>query len=119
MRNRLSAAIAWSGTDVTLSMFVLFKQSVRTAFPPLDVPVSPEQTRRYELEDGSNVLRGGRVCEYDLVWKQLPADLEGIVTSYLVAAIRQGADAAWFAFEGSFNYEYLLHPEVASQTYAV
>jgi hypothetical protein len=34
-------------------------------------------------------------------------------------AIGQGAIVAWFAFEGSFDFECLLTPEIAAQVYAV
>jgi hypothetical protein len=30
-----------------------------------------------------------------------------------------GAELAWFGFEGSFNYEHLLTPDIARQIYAV
>ena len=117
--DRFAAAVAWSGTDVTLSMFVV---SPEAALPALDLPEvrsAPERIRTYELEDEEGVLHGRHVHEYDLVWDALPGDVEEIVTASLRSALAQGAVVAWFAFEGSFDFRFLLHPDVASQVYAV
>lgn len=115
---RLRAALAWSGTDVTLSMFAVTPHS---APPPLNLSGGREPTRVrwYELDDDAGVLRGRHLYEYDLVWMDFPPGLDTLVTDCLVSALSQGADIAWFGFEGSFDFEYLLHPDIASQVYAV
>ncbi len=115
---RLRAALAWSGTDVTLSMFVATPQS---AIPPLDLSSgrAPTQVRSYKLDDDAGILRGRHLYEYDLVWTDFPPDLETLISDCLVSALSRGADIAWFGFEGSFDFEYLLHPDIASQVYAV
>lgn len=115
---RLRAALTWSGTDVTLSMFVVTPHS---ATAPLDFSGAhaPARLRSYELDDEAGILRGRHLYEYDLVWTDFPPDLDKLVTDCLVSALSQGADIAWFGFEGSFDFEYLLHPEIASQVYAV
>lgn len=102
-------------------MLSLFVVSPSAAVPPLDVGDRPDlhALRTYELEDVIGVIGGQHLYEYDLVWKDFPPDLERIVTESLVAALQQGATVAWFAFEGSFSFEYLLHPNIANDIYAV
>lgn len=116
--DRLRSALAWSGRDVTLSMFVV---SPHDGAPPLDVGdwPPPDRIRMYELEDEAGRLRGRKVYEYDLVWTDFPADLERVVTDCLTAALRHEAIVAWFAFEGSFDFEHLLDPDISGQIYAV
>jgi len=116
--DRLRAALTWSGTDVTLSMFVV---SPHPTVPPLEPgsDYQPDQLRTYELEDERGLLAGRHVYEYDLGWKDWPADLDQVVTDSLVSALREGAVVAWFGFEGSFDFEHVLHPDIASQVYAV
>lgn len=116
---RLLAAVSWSGIDVTLSMFVISSRSEMPQFEPPELEIGPDDLRRYELHDEAGALGGRHVYEYDLVWKELPDDLVTVLTAGLLAALREGAGVAWFGFEGSFDFEYLLHPDVASQIYAV
>lgn len=99
-------------------MFVL---SPHSTVPRLDASdlEGLHRLRTYALEDEVGVLRAGQVYEYDLVWKDLPPDLDLIVTACLVSALEQGAVVAWFGFEGSFDFEHLLHSDVAGQIYAV
>jgi hypothetical protein len=111
------SAVSWSGSDVTMSMFVV---SSRSAAPPLDSgELGADQIRTYELEDDDRRLSGRHVYEYDLTWKHFPPHPERVIFDSLVSALRHGAVVAWFGFEGSFDYDYLLHPEIARQLYAV
>lgn len=99
-------------------MFVI---SPHAAIPPFDSPdlQGPDHLRTYELEDEAGILRGRHAYEYDLIWKKFPPGVDQLVTHSLLSALREGAIIAWFGFEASFDFEHLLHPEIASQVYAV
>jgi len=99
-------------------MFVI---SPHDTIPPFDHgdDFKPEQLRTYTLDGEAGTLGTWHVYEYDLVWKELPRDLDRAVTQSLLSALKHGAIIAWFAFEGSFDFDHLLHPDVASQVYAV
>jgi hypothetical protein len=116
--NRLGAALCWSGSTATVSMFVVTTQS---APPALDPAVFGESARVdiFELVDERGSLKGKRVYEYDVVWVELPLDLEARLRSGLDWALQLGASIAWYGFEGSFDFDYLLHPSVADQVYGV
>lgn len=116
--DRFLSALSWSGTDIMASMFVISSKSEIPPFEP-DLRTIPNQVKIYELDDELRLLGGRHVYEYDIVWVQVPDDLEEIVTACLVDALRQGAIVAWFAFEGSFDFEYILHPDMAKHVYAV
>jgi hypothetical protein len=115
----MRSAVSWSGTDVVLAMFVV---SPRLAAPAPHHPLThpPDRVRVYELEDVRGVLGEHRhLYEYDFVWREFPPGVDDLVSDYLVSALEDGAVIALFGFEGSFDFEYLLHPDVASQIYAV
>jgi hypothetical protein len=99
----------------------MFVVTPHSATPPLDLSLDcpPVRVRSYELDDDAGILRGRHLYEYDLVWTDFPPDLGTVVTDCLVFALSQGADIGWFGFEGSFDFEYLLHPDTANQVYAV
>lgn len=118
VRDRFLSAIAWSGTEIMMSMFVISSNAEIPPFGP-DLRTIPNHVRTYELDDELRLLGGRHVYEYDIVWEQVPGDFEEIVTACLVDARRQGAIVAWFAFEGSFDLEYILHPDIAKHIYAV
>ncbi len=69
--------------------------------------------------DDAEVRPNHHVYEYDLTWSEVPDDLEEVVTTCLAMAEADGAPVAWFGFEGSFHFDYLFHPEIADQVYAV
>lgn len=114
----LKAAISWSGSDVTLSLFVLWRTGeVGEVLPCLTV--SPRVVRRYELEDAGGVLSGKAASEIDVVFDVLPAELDSVVWAWLDASVRSGAVVAWFGVEGSFDFEHILTVDVADQIYGV
>lgn len=114
---RLKNALAWNGTNVTMSMFII---SPDREPPPLALgSLIPRTVKTYELSDEDNVVGSHNLFEYDLIWDELPEPIEGIVTTAIKDAIRKGAILAWFGFEGSFDFHYILHPEIARQVYAV
>lgn len=118
MTDRCRAAIAWSGTEVTVSAFVVFPGA---SIPPLElrhVP-RPVRVRTYELEDEARVLGGRDVVEYDLVWDAEPPELARVVRAVLVSAVEAGAVLAWCAFEGSCSFDHVLRPDIANQVYGV
>lgn len=117
--SRLAEALAWSGRDTTLSLFVI-KPAGRTmdGFTRL-VPTLPDAIRRYDLEDLDDRLPGWSCTEIDLIFEELPADLETIVRAWIGAALSSGATLVWFAFEGSFDLDHILTSDIADQVFAV
>ena len=112
-------ALLWSGSGATLSLFLITKSEV---VPRLELSWKehrPTRIRTYSLEDAAGVLGGRRAIEYDAMFDQLPPDLDRYLSSCLYEAMSYGAEAAWFGFEGSFDFEYLLAPEIATQIYAL
>jgi hypothetical protein len=111
-------SLAWAGSDVTLSMFTV---SDAKNEPELDLSVepSPIAVRRYALEDEDRVLSGQSVVEYDLVFRDVPSDLNGVIRQCFRVACSAGVRVAWFGFEGSFDFQFLLTKEIANQIYAV
>lgn len=116
--SKLLAALSWSGRDTMLSLFVAFPGDPTHVLPP-DRRSQPDAVRTYELEDLDGRLPGLSVVEYDLTFDAPPPDLEAVVRGWLQMAIAAGASLAWFAFEGSFDFEHLLTPDIADQIYAV
>ena len=115
----IASALAWSGSGATLSMFVVWKESSFLDPAALSLEPVPTKTRTYALDDEDNVLMGRRVVEYDFAFGEVPPHLEALLTRCLDAARAKGAEVAWFGFEGSFDFGYLLSPEIANQIYAV
>lgn len=118
MDRRLRAALAWSGSDATMSMFVITSAAEIPELNPEGVPAA-DLVRTYELEDEGGVLRGRHVHECDLVWRQLPERIADIVEAWLVSALAHGVVIAWFGLEGSFDFRHILSSDIASQVYAV
>lgn len=114
----IADAIAWSGSEAVLSMFVVSDSGALSDLA-LHLAPAPVAVRRYLLEDERSVLGGRTVWEYDFVFPGVPEDLDRILTCCLEGARAAGALVAWFGFEGSFDYALLLSSEVASQVYAV
>ncbi len=115
----IADALAWSGSGATLSMFVVSKSSSLLDLAALSLEPAPAPARTYTLDDEENVLSGRRVVEYDLAFSEVPSNLDALLTRCLHAARASGADAAWFGFEGSFDFGHLLTAEIANQIYAV
>lgn len=112
-------ALLWSGSGATLSLFLIAKSEL---VPQLELSwkeYRPTRVRTYSLEDAAGVLGGRRVIEYDAVFDKLPPDLDRYLTCCLHEAMSHSAEAAWFGFEGSFDFECLLAPEIAPQIYAL
>lgn len=55
----------------------------------------------------------------DLIYNEPPSHLAEVVTAWLPQALAAGAKLAWFAFEGSFDFEHVLTADIADQVYAV
>ncbi|MBK6727212.1 MAG: hypothetical protein IPG63_08145 [Xanthomonadales bacterium] len=115
----IADAIAWSGSGATLSMFVVSTESSLLDLAALPLEPAPTQTQTYVLDDEDDVLSERRVVEYDLSFRDVPPNIEALITRCLQAARAAGAEVAWFGFEGSFDFGYLLSPEIANQIYAV
>jgi hypothetical protein len=115
----LRAAISWSGTDVVLSLFVVWAIGGSGEIVPPSALTQPRLVRTYDLEDEADVLEGRRTSEFDLIFDDVPKDLDRLVEAWLVASIRSGGAVAWFGLEGSFDFEHLLADDVANQVYGV
>lgn len=117
--SRLSDAISWSGKDVTLPLFVIWPAVPGRSGFGSGSGTPPDQVKIYRLDPPDQRL-GSRTCyEYDLVFQRSPLDLETIVSSWLAQAVRAGSHVAWFAFEGSFDFEELLTADIADQIFGV
>lgn len=115
----LREAVSWSGTDVVLSLFVVWPIGGSGEIVPPSAPAQPRLVRTYDLQDEGGVLRGRRTSEIDLVFDDVPEDLDRLVEAWLTSSIRSGGAVAWFAFEGSFDFGHILTADVADQVYGV
>lgn len=112
-------AVSWSGRGVTLSMFAVFSADGPSAALEKTFGEVALDVRVYKLEDVDARL-GGREChEYDLALHSMPPDIESCLTAWTRAALDSGAEVAWFAFEGSFDFDHILTADVAGQVFAV
>jgi len=112
-------ALSWSGSGATLSLFVV---ADRQPAPPLELSwreFQPTQVRTYNLDDTAALLGERYVFEYDATFGALPAPLSGYLDACLREAMHHGAEVAWFGFEGSFDFAYLLAPQIAPQIYGL
>lgn len=119
MMGTITNAISWSGSGVTLSMFVVSECDASLDPATMSLEPAPTRTRTYILEDEDNVLPGRLVTEYDLCFNEVPPSLDALLARCLDAARAAGARVAWFGFEGSFDFGFLLVAEVANLIYAV
>lgn len=115
----LRAAISWSGTDVVLSLFVVWAIGANGEVVPPSEPTQPRLVRTYALEDEGEILGGRRTSEIDLIFDDVPEDLDRLVEAWLTSSIRSGGAVAWFGFEGSFDFEHILTADVSDQVYGV
>jgi hypothetical protein len=117
--SRLIDAISWDGQTVSLILVGLWPHGTQ---PQLSAPTgvtAPDEIRRYELEDSQGFTPDFHCVELDLVFSSLPDDVEQVVNAWLRVAVDSGATLTWFAFEGSFDFEHLLTPDVADQVFGV
>ncbi|MEV5560654.1 hypothetical protein AB0L44_44065 [Nonomuraea wenchangensis] len=101
-----------------ISVFVVHGDE---AAPSLDFrsgQVVPRQVKVYELEDEDDRLPGRRVTEYDLIFDEVPEQLPGYLEDCLGRVCRLGV-VAWLGFEGAFNFNNLLTPDIAHLVYGV
>jgi hypothetical protein len=117
--SQLLAALAWSGRGTMLSLFVAFPHGGPSSVLRPDVTPLPSAVRFYELEHFNNSLPGLAWVEFDLVYEEPPSNLATIITAWLQAALAAGAHLAWFAFEGSFDFEHILTADIADQVFAI
>jgi hypothetical protein len=117
--SELVEAISWLGPEAVLCLFVMGDAAVVSQAPVVSGVEAPRVVKSYYLDDPDARLGGRVVYEHDLVFSAAPADLESVVRVWLDAAVDAGAEVAWFAFEGSFHFEYLLTRDIAGQVYGV
>lgn len=113
----IADALAWEGSKTTLSLFIIAKEQPLSEFNNSSIFASL-CAKSYVLEDDGGSLYKS-VLEYDFILDKMPPNLDKILEKCLCDALSAGADVAWFAFEGSFDFQYILTAETANQTYAV
>jgi hypothetical protein len=102
-----------------LSLFVAFRPGESSTVQQPGSDSGPIAVRSYELEDPDDILRALEFVELDLIYNEPPLDLAEVITAWLQEALTSGAKLAWFAFEGSFDFEHILTADIADQVYAV
>lgn len=118
--SHLLEAISWNGVSVELCLFTVWPAHVEPREPDLPPGLEvPELLRAYTLQDETGALPGRLVREFDLVFDLVPANLEEVIRGWLTSVVEQGAIVAWFGFEGSFDFEHLLTPDLADQVFGV
>ena len=115
----LTEAVAWSGTDAMLCLFVAWSSPAPAVVVPPSGTAQPRMVRTYEPQDDESVLGGRSIWEIDLIFNDVPEDIEPVVGGWPQSAIEAGGLVAWFGFEGSFDFEHILTADVAEQIYGV
>lgn len=115
----IKEALKWSGSGATLSMFVIGRPNAAPELEMSSGQSRPQQVLMYKLEDEAGILSGRQVIEYDAKFSDVPIELDRYLISCLHEALSRGGEVAWFAFEGSFDFDFLLAGDVASQIYAL
>lgn len=117
--NTVEAAICWDGVYAKLCMYVVSAGQVALDAGRLaSGEVVPKKiTGPYVLDDEATVLSGRVLTFYEFALDRLTQDLKGNLDHWSSAAIDQGAEFVWFAFDGSFDFSCILVQEVASQVY--
>lgn len=117
--SRVTEALGWSGSGFTISLFLVADAPEPPSLDFGSDTTCPSSVHVYSLDDEKCMLGRLRVYEYDLQFNTLPTNLE----SYLEACLRQACDGsrriAWLAFEGSFDFDFILADQVADQIYGV
>lgn len=116
---KLAEALAWSGRDTAVSLFALHPTGTQFEVVPPVRTTAPAGIRRYDLDDVDDRVPGWACTEIDLIFDQLPADLDLVVSAWVGAALAAGASLVWCAFEGSFDFDHILTADVADQVFAV
>jgi hypothetical protein len=117
--SRLLEALTWLSPKVALCLFLVGDLNAVSRPPGVAGSAAPREVRSYHLEDPDRRLGIRETYEHDLIFDRVPSDLEFVVASWLRAAIHDGAQVAWFAFEGSFHFDHLLARDVAPQVFGV
>lgn len=117
MRSDLASGL-YLGAQPLVSVFV-----VGTPATPPNFEIGgvvPAQVRTYQLErDDPEVFPYACVTTYDLVFDELPTDLQSYLRGCLRAACAAGNAVAWLGFEGSFHFGNILTAAIAPQIYGV
>lgn len=116
---RIRDVLGWSGVDFMVSVFVVTDSPAPLALDFETGNIRPPSVRTYVLEDEDRALGGLQTYEYDLRFDALPQELKSYLGECLRQACSGGARFAWLAFEGSFDFGYILAEEMADQIYGM
>jgi hypothetical protein len=121
MIDELLAAIRWNGCDFYLVLFAAFPSGRAVELRHPVGSSRPTSVREYDLgPDGPIGLRHGWTwTEYDLYFRDVPPDLENVARDWLGAALDNGAEFAWFGFEGAPTLDDLLRHSDAVQVWGI
>jgi hypothetical protein len=75
----LRAAISWSGTNVTLCLFVVWPARDQVEIAPPAATTQPRMVRTYQLQDEESVLGQKSISELDLIFDDVPDDIDAVV----------------------------------------
>lgn len=115
----VESAICWDGVYAKLCMYVVSADQVTLDAGRLTSgEVVPKKiTGPYVLDDEAAVLSGRVLTFYEFALDRLPQDIKGNLDHWSSAAIDQGAEFVWFAFDGIFDFSYILDQVFANQIY--
>lgn len=123
MPEELRDAINCFITNPTVSIFALGERGLDQELEFCTPTVTPREIRRYMLEwpqdwvgEAPNTFA---VAEHDVVFDELPSELDAYLRSCLAETLAVGNVVAWLGFEGSFSFEHLLTPGIAGSIYGV
>lgn len=112
-------AISWTGADVTLVLFAIFPEGKILELEPPRAASEPLRVRTYEMDDYYNTISGRRCVEYDIVFQELPPDIDQVAAGWLDSAKAAGAQLAWLTCEGTFSFVEILTDAVADSVFGV
>ncbi len=118
LEDDVRAGIQWR-SQPEICVFVATREAPPAAvdFSGLDPP--PETSPAYPLEDAEGLLPGWSVTELDLRFAEIPEPLARYLRDVLRTARDTTGGVVWLGFEGSFHFEHVLTPDVATSVYGV
>ena len=117
MRLGLEQALAWKGAPM-MSLFVGLQEPDLQMRERLQVETGAEKASEFFVLEEGETRYGLTWAIYDLTFVALPVNLQDVVACALEVTASAGSPIAVFAFEGTFDLDYLTNDESARFTYA-